>query len=468
MLLFKTFTMNYLKYLLILSSFSILWSCKKYVEIAAPKNQLINSSVFADSTDATSAVLGIYITMMQNFALNISSGGLSLYPGLSSDELYSTSTNSEIKDFANNTLSSSNSINQIQFWNQAYKIIYSTNASIEGLTESNSLSENVRNHLIGEVKFVRALIYFNLLNIYGPVPLITKTDYNTNKSLDRSPIDTIYNQILNDLNDSKQLITAGSFPITRIRPNIYSVHSLLSKVHLYLKNWSEAENNATTVINSGIYKLETDLNKIFLKTSEEAIWMLPPVFPGYETWEGNFLVPASSTTVPTYIISQPLLDAFETGDIRKANWIKSNTVNGITYYYPYKYKLRTTTSTPKENYIVFRLSELYLIRAEARAQQNKINGAESAEEDLNKVRNRSNLVNTIAISKSEMLTAIEKERRIELFCEEGNRWFDLKRWNKASSTLSAVKPSWQPSDLLYPIPEVELSRNTKLVQNPGY
>ena len=116
--------------------------------------------------------------------------------------------------------------------------------------------------------------------------------------------------------------------------------------------------------------------------------------------------------------------------------------------------------------MVLRLAEQYLIRAEARAQQNNISGSQS---DLNLIRNRAGLVNTAANDKTALLTAIEHERQVELFTEWGHRWLDLKRTNRADAVLGPIKaPNWQPTDMLYPIPQTQIANDPNVHQNPGY
>jgi len=453
-------------FLLILSCLSIFsFSCRKFLEIPPPNNQLVNSEVFADSADATNAVIGIYINMMQAVSLNISSGGLTLYPGLSSDELYPTNNNVDENEFYNNEITVSNSLNSFSLWGNGFSILYNANACLEGLAQSN-ISDVVKNQLIGEAKFSRAFLLFNLSNLYGPIPLVTSTDYHKNQILPRSPLDSVYAQIINDLKDAQNLLSANYPTAGRLRPNRFTASALLAKVYLYQKNWTEADKNATEIIDAGIYSFETDLNNVFLTGSNETIWELSSVIPGFETWEGYFFVPVSSNVIPSYIITDSLLNSFENGDERRQKWLNKNTVNGNDYYYPYKYKLGYDgLSVPLEGYVVFRLSEQYLIRAEARAQEGNLSGAIS---DLNLIRNRAGLQNTTATDQTSVLSAIQHERQVELFCEWGNRWFDLKRTGKATEVLSLIKPDWQAKDTLYPIPQTELNSNPFLTQNPGY
>ena len=453
-------------FLFIFSGLSIFClSCRKFLEIPAPKNQLVNSTVFTDSAGATSAVTGIYINMMQTFSLNAGNGGLTLYPGLSADELYPTRNVEEENDFYQNEIAVNNGLNSTSLWGNGFHILYQTNACLEGLAQGN-LPVELKNQLTGEVKFIRGFILFNLTNLYGAIPLVLTTDYQQNQILPRSSSDTVYAQIISDLNDARHLLSANYPTPGRFRPNRFSASALLAKVYLYQKNWGEAEKDATQVIDVGLYDLETNLNNVFHSGSNETIWALSPVIPGFETWEGYFFVPVNSQSIPSYIITKTLLNAFENGDERGQKWLHKETVAGKDYYYPYKYKLGYDgLSTPLETYVVLRLSEQYLIRAEARAQEGNLNGAIS---DLNLIRNRAGLQNATSSDQASLLPAIQHERQVELFCEWGNRWFDLKRTGNATIVLSFIKPGWQAHDTLYPIPQTELNNNPFLTQNPGY
>ena len=112
------------------------------------------------------------------------------------------------------------------------------------------------------------------------------------------------------------------------------------------------------------------------------------------------------------------------------------------------------------------MAEQYLIRSEARIQQGNLAGGI---QDLNTIRNRAGLSNFNLTDKNSLLTAVLHERQVELFTEWGHRWFDLKRTNNATNVLNAVKGAgWQPFDTLYPVPQVEIQNNGRIVQNAGY
>jgi hypothetical protein len=207
----------------------------------------------------------------------------------------------------------------------------------------------------------------------------------------------------------------------------------------------------------------TSLDSVFLKNSREAIWQFLPLAANQNTSEGNIFILTS--TPANSALRGEFLNAFESGDNRKAKWVGSITTGGNTYYYPYKYKIKTGSSPLKEYSMVLRLGEQYLIRAEARAQQNNISGAQN---DLNVIRGRAGLNNTTATDKASLLLAIENERRIELFSEWGHRWFDLRRTGRIDAMLASIKTGWQTTDALLPIPQSEILVNPNMTQNPGY
>src|SRR5690606_35892880 len=170
----------------------------------------------------------------------------------------------------------------------------------------------------------------------------------------------------------------------------------------------------------------------------------------------------------TFSFSDSFLESFEPGDLRRTHWVGAFTNDeGVTLFYPFKYKETfNSTDASLEYSVVFRLAEQYLIRAEARTHLGTIAGAQS---DLNMIRNRAGLSNTTAMTESDLLTAIWHERKMELFTELGQRWFDLKRTNRGAEVLSQMTPSWNDTDYLFPIPTAELELKPYLQpQNDGY
>lgn len=439
-------------------------ACKKFVEIEPAPELIQTADLFNSEANAESAVLGVYL-QLQSLNPSVINGSLSVYCGLSADELNTQSPNFEYSSFLTNSILPTSSIINSQFWTASYRTIYRANAILEGLNESSHISDITKQQFEGEMKTIRAFSYFNLANLFGDIPLITNTNYIINDQKARTPIDSIYRQIVSDLIDAISVLPESYVSNLRARINKHAAASLLARVYLYQTDWANAEKTSSNVISSGIFSLTTNLNQVFKNTSNETIWQLAPTNEARNTSEGGIFVPSSPTRIPNIFLSKTILNSFEENDLRKANWTNFNTVNGIEYTFPYKYKNRTT-SLVDEYTIVLRLAEQYLIRAEARLQQENLQGAIS---DINVIRERAGLPILTTEDKSELIKALFKERQLELFAEYGHRWFDLKRTAKIDEILSVIKGSdWQTTDSLYPIPFNEIQFNSAMLQNPGY
>jgi hypothetical protein len=456
-------------------------SCKKFVEIPPPQTQLITASVFNNSASATAAVTNIYAQMFSN----TESYKISQANGLLGDELTNYSTLTPQTQYFKNAMVVTQS--NTGEWTNAYSYIYQANAVIEALKDNAAISSTVINQLAGEAKFIRAFWHFYLTNAYGDVPLVTTTAYSVNGIIARSPKSEVFQQIIADLKDAQNLLSANyvdaSDTITttdRVRPTKWAAAALLGRAYLYTAKYDSAEIQASAVINNKILYDTVSLNNVFLKNSKEAIWQVAaplPVSNNLNTWDGYYYLlqgaPSTGNFGSSYISSQ-LLNSFEANDQRKFNWVSSKIAGSTTYYFPYKYKVYTS-STISEYTMVLRLGEQYLIRAEARAQLANINGAIS---DLDIIRKRAGLpliANTIpGISQSSLLTSILHERQVELFTEWGNRWFDLIRTNNINSVMTVLTPikggTWNPDghQALYPIPQTDRNSNPNLSQNLGY
>jgi starch-binding outer membrane protein, SusD/RagB family len=440
----------------------LLGSCKKFVDVPSPTTQLQTGSVFADGPSAVSAVNGLYSLVTLN-SLTILNGGMTIHAGLSADELQNTTSDLSLDQYVNNALVPTEQYLSSRLWSSAYKSIYQANAILEGLGQSTTIADSVKKQLRGEMLTFRSLEYFYLGNLFGDVPLVISTDYRKTAAMPRTAVTQIYQQLITDLTEAKTLMKDLYPSANRARPNKWTAAALLARVYLYTGKWQEAESESSQVIGSGVYNLVSLSNVFQSMASQETIWQLAR--DNNNTSEGQSFIPSSTTVKPTYALTPYLLNAFQSGDGRKSQWLSSNTVAGITYYYPYKYKTRSSTPT-SEYYIVLRLAEQYLIRAEARAQQNQLPGAVS---DLNLIRNRAGLAPLPStLTQVQVLAAVSQERQMELFSEWGNRWLDLKRTGKIDAVLSAEKTAWKPSSALYPVPQLEIQANPYLVQNPGY
>lgn len=452
--------------------------CTKLVEVDSPITSSNEDIVYASDATATAVLTGVYSKISE---AGISSGlnALSLYPELSSDDLTLLDgvTDEDYIGYFKNSLTSSTTGGG-DFWNNLYPVIFTVNSALEGLAQSSSLTLEVKKQLLGEAKFMRSLCYYYLINLYGDVPLVLTTDYKLNSTLGRTSKSTIIEQIIKDLGEAKEYLSVdyldASMKATddRVSPTKWAADALLARVYLCAQRYAEAEQEATILIENKALFDTVSLENVFLKNSKEAIWQIQPVgnFITNTADARLFILPATGPNIfeNKVYLTGDLLDAFEPGDKRKQSWVGNVSVGDKLFSYPAKYKNAEPFSPVTEYTMVLRLSEQYLIRAEARVQQNKLNEGVS---DLNIIRSRAGLAKTNIATKQELLTSILNERRVELFTEWGHRWFDLKRLGKADEILGRIKgDNWQATDQLYPIPQSDIDRNPSLAgnQNPGY
>ncbi|MHA4894378.1 RagB/SusD family nutrient uptake outer membrane protein [Pedobacter sp. PWIIR3] len=474
----------------------MLIGCKRFIEIDAPKNSLNAQNAFANDATAIAVVTGLYTNLSADNINGIPSIGaglplMSVYPSLSADELtlLPGANNAELLGYYQNNLVAGN-VQATNFWVRSYNQLFVINTAIEGLNNSTSITPVVKNQLLGEAYFMRALYYFYLVNLYGDVPIIISTDYSSTSLQPRNAVSEVYEQIKSDLIKSQSLIsekfldgTLFKTTLERVRPNKSAATALLARVYLYMKDYPNAEIEAGKIINNTLFGL-TSINSVFLKNSRETIWALQPVGigPSQNTGEGIlFNLPPTGPdgfTFPVYL-SKELKESFEAGDQRLVNWIGMQDISGEPYFFPNKYKIGAEDTSPQEYSIVLRVAEQYLIRAEALIQQGKVSQGIA---DINLLRHRATDLAANAnlqlkqlsssISKDSALIAVAHERQVELFTEWGHRWLDLKRTN----TISLVMPGitikkggiWKSNSALYPLPFRQIQTNPNLNQNPGY
>ena len=460
--------------------------CNKYLDTPLPAGVISEENTYVSDNSVSAVVTGNFLNMVRSAEFN---GGTACMTGLYMDELQ------------NLGMSASNNIafyaDAIQYkhtgvWSDLYTLVFKVNSTLEGIQHTTS-PLYYKNQWLGESYFIRALLYFNLTNYYGDVPLALTSDYAVNNKLSRAPQSQVYRQIIADLQQAQGLLNSGytdgygAATSHRVRPNKYAAYALLAKTYLYTQKWDSARMMADSVIgdnspgNSSGYALEPT-GQVFGTGSRETIWSLATPSDANEASQYNrynhgmpssLVAPDAPTNHSVLIVMDTaLVNAFESGDNRLTNWVREVPVTGVSpvsaYYCPNKY----TASTPgDENEIVLRLAEVYLIRAEARAHLNDIAGAQA---DVDAVRTRAGLPGTTAATQDELLDAIARERRVELFTENSNRFFDLKRTGKIDAVMTDFAPkkgvgaTWKSYMQLFPIPGSDLIQNPNLTPNPGY
>lgn len=441
-------------------------SCDNFVDVEQPNSQLTGEAVFENNTTATAAMKDIYAKMRDDGLLTGKSVGLSNLLGQYTDELVCYQTGiTTAEPFYNNAVTATNGYVQ-QLWNSTYNQIYAANAVIEGVTASTGITAPQKNQLIGEALFVRALLHSYLAGVYGGCPYITTTDYEQNSTVHRLTTMAVYSQCIADLEQAVTLLPENYISSERVRPNQYVARALLARLYLYTGQWAQASNEASAVLNqTAMYVWEPDLDKVFLKECTSTIWQFS-AGGGYANAQEGALFVFNAGPPPTVALSPTLYNSFAVGDQRKNHWIRSITDGTTTWYQPYKYQQDNSSTTTTSYSVILRLAEQYLIRAEARAMQGDLI---NAKQDLDFVRTNAGLSATTAFAATDLVAAVMVERRFEFFTELGMRFFDLQRTGALDATLTPVKPGWNTTDGLWPVPQSELLINPNLApQNGGY
>lgn len=443
----------------------MVFACADFVEVDLPSNQQTGASVFNELKTAEAALTNIYALQREEGLLSGSASGISNAFALYADELELNETASgSTAVFSTHTLSPATPLVQ-NIWADTYQSIYATNAVIEGLLNSKSITQEQRDPILGEAYFLRGLLHFYLNQLFGAIPYVISTDYSANSRLSKTEAAAVFDLIIEDLEQAIRLLPEDYVNAERTRPNRFVAQLVLSRVHLYAEHWEQAATLANSVINSELYELNIPMDEIFKRTSAATLWQFKPEQAGYNTYEAQSFI--LLTAPPTgNALREAFVTSFEAGDLRAENWIGSVSDSADIWYFPFKYQEYSPTETSQEYSKVIRLAEAYLIRAEARLRTNDYSGAQ---DDLNRIRSRAGLPPVTTLNPEALEDALVYERKAEFFTEFGHRWFDLKRWGRAEAILQDLKSGWGISSYLLPLPETELQANPNLLpQNPGY
>lgn len=447
-----------------LSSFLV--RCDSFVEVDPPASQLGTPAVFQDRATADAALASTYAKLRDFGMFSGTPGGMSHALGLYADELeFYGSTEDPSSDFFSNSVLPSNAA-VAAMWSGGYRLVYEANAVLLGVENSSGISVSDKRQLMGEAFFIRGMAHFYLACVFGDVPFVAQTDYLVNNRVSRISESEAVALAKADVAAAAELLSPEYLSPSRIRPNSLAARALLARICLYRGEWAEASNHASAVINnSGLYQYPESIVGAFLKDAPSTIWQLASFESGYNTEEGHtFLFEFGPP--PLSALSPVLVGAFPAGDLRREYWVGTVSDETGTFFYPSKYRLSWSEGDSQEFSVMFRISEMYLIRAESRARQGEVTGAL---EDLDLVRSRAGLPPSGASDPASAAAAVLEERRLELFSEAGHRFFDLKRTGALDPVLGTVKPGWASFRKVLPLPELELLLNPNLApQNYGY
>lgn len=402
-------------------------------------------------------------------------------------------------------------------WLGHYAAITSANKAIDILSQS-TFDEAKKNRLLGEVRFLRGLYYFNLVRYFGGVPkidhVLTPAEANGDAAQTRASKDDIYNFIVSDLEfAASNLPLKGDVTAVVGRATKGAAQAYLAKVYLYMKNYQKSFDNALAVINSGKYQLVTDYATIFREkpaggavpggnNNAESIFEVQTgvnagsnaISPLFSNGQGPRAITGWNDlgfgwNTPT----ADLVASYEAGDTRKNGtiifvnptvagagnnpgtilWdgfriptkdsVQNDRYNYKVYHSPIaeSAQLNGNKDNKPKNIRLMRYAEVLLIYAEAAA---NLNNAGEATAKLNMVRARANLAPSTGT-----IANIWKERRVEL-AMEADRFLDLVRQGRAGTVLRAHgKPFVDGKHEVFPIPQAQIDLSGgRLKQNNGY
>jgi tetratricopeptide (TPR) repeat protein len=465
-------------------------SCKDFLE-ENPKDRQTTTNFYTTEENALSAVSAVYAHLNSQSGDTFGGvyfGGFWVTEGLSSDEMINLQSGSPDQDQLATFTQDPNNATLYEIWKQHYKAISLANVAIAKIPGI-QMDETVRTRYVNEAKFLRGLLYFNLVRMFGKIPLLTSDVTSTTPAA--AEVDAIYTQILADLNDATNL--PADQADGRGRATAGAAHALLAKVYLTRKDYDNTIAECEKVINSGKYELWdnfADIFKIANRGLKEAIFSV-----GFGTagnalsfWEVaqvhvRLLPPElssagiTSNTLGWTAPTQALVDSYDAIDERRDVTVFnrfSETVSGKAYNVPfsrYYFRKYWDVTTPTEfntteaniDFPVIRYADVLLMYAEALNEKDR---SQEAHDAVNLVRNRANLADLSGLSKDAFRDAVLVERRHEL-AAEGHRWFDLARTGKLEQLVPLAKPGVTPQakHYLFPIPQRERDLDPNLPQN---
>jgi len=293
--------------------------------------------------------------------------------------------------------------------------------------------------------------------LWGNVPIVSKATETPNdaKDIKNSSSSQVYQFIERDLDSAEALLPAT---VNRNRATQYAAKALKARLYLYQKNWTKAEDYATQIINdSADFKLVKPYSQFYAaKNSSESIFEVDYTINNKNSYASNWFQNPTTGGKKEFLPTDDFIALLKDPNNGGSRSALIFTAGGVTYG-----NMNFHIATGEDQSYILRLAEMYLIRAEARAQQNKLS---EGLKDLNVIRNRANISSIALVTTTdELVDKIISERRIE-FAYESQRWFDLIRTGKAQQVLGIT----DANKLLLPIPRQEILINSNLTQNPGY
>nr|WP_295923447.1 RagB/SusD family nutrient uptake outer membrane protein [uncultured Dyadobacter sp.] len=452
----------------------------------SPDSLITTEQFYKTESDALAAVTAVY-----NAALN--NGGLTMYNRLfhlafeimSDDAIAGLRvTNADVRTIS--VLAHSTTNDRVdELWRESYVAVNRANIAIARIPQID-MDATLRTRLVNEAKFLRGLLYFNMVRIWGDVPLILEENSSLGKDaiqVARTPKEEVYQQVIRDLTDAEALPNSYT-GANAGRATGGAARAILAKVYLTRQEWDKAAAKSLEVINGpygyDLFENFADVFNVASKNGKEHIFSAQ--CKSNVNGQGNRLassatpvgipgVASAGTDEPHADVYKLYSDQDKRRDVTFFTSLVSPTTGKEITFPPrfFKYFDPAQIVNPTEsakNIPVIRFAEILLIYAEA---LNESAGpATEAFTAINRVRKRAGLGALAGLSKDQLRDAIYLERRLELMFEF-QRWFDLVRTKRMITALHAAgKTNAAEKHYLHPIPQREMDLNPKLVQNPGW
>jgi tetratricopeptide (TPR) repeat protein len=495
-------------------------SCKKSFVDLAPQSSYSDANFYQTESQFNQAVVAAYAglrdVVVNDYLMSEMRSDNTIYQSFLSNRGTAYLHRENLSDFME-TSTNSYVANE---WQNCYQVISRANMVINRLPAASGISSASVANIDGQCKFLRALMYFKLVRLFGGVPLALKEVIVADDAfLPRASADEVYKQIIADATDAMNELAVPKFPQTGVATK-GAATVLLADVYVTQKKWADAEALLNTLPAMG-YSLTSNYADVFLpanKNSKESLFEIQ-FFEGNTTGTTpnplvyHFLPRSTNTSLVTTTAinntttggwntpTQDIINSYEANDKRldasigiiegtynASNYLAYSAVKSIVGYttapsgrvaVPYIKKYEHGASTingSNDNFPIYRYSEALLLLAEAQNEQGK-----SPLAALNAVRTRAGLPATTTAGQAQLRDVILHERRVEL-AFENKRWHDLVRTGTAIQVMNAfgaklktqinyISPdsyAVTPDRLLYPIPAAEVGLNSKLTQNPGY
>ena len=386
-------------------------------------------------------------------------------------------------------------------WNGINKFIETCNLIINHANNVPDLDQSRKDEMIGEASLYRALSRFQGVLLWGDFPIVSKYISSINESNfdelypdlypSRKPVAEVYEAIIADCEVALTKAPSSSTAATsKFKATKDAAHALLAKAYASKPSpdWGKVIQHCDAIINSS-YSLLPTFDHLFDNAHEgnaESIWEVNGQGSGslINAWCTQVFIGDNwkKFNTPSHAINNALDSKRKTTSIKKFPTSFADPYWTTFTQRPFPWKMRKEDGT--QNFYIFRLADIILLKAEALARTEDLVGAMAL---VNQIRTRVTLANVApAISEDDAINKILKERFMEL-AFEGHRWFDLKRTGKTIEVLSQqTYPVYNPetqistetlmpyisnltsNDLVWPIPQSVLDNNPNMTQNPGY